>query len=1212
MTHLPATGTRAEAPRGVARFFVEHPQIGWTLLIATMLLGLFAYRSLPKRKDPFLPARVAVVTCLLPGASALEVEGSLTKTLEQTIAASEDIEHIESSSRSHGVSLTVTLREGLNEAAAVRALDAIDARLRALEQSDRLVKGAGPIVFHRDFGDTATVVLALSSGALGDVELDVRAREIREALVRERGTHAGNRAALVLSGAWADTHPPPRLEALARTFAELAEADGAADVVVMAEASFVAVDATFSSDGARIWRDILSAHASDELGVASLPLGAWAPLVVDDPATVRDAIELSSPDRYDEETLVDQAKALALRLRSVPRMGSVSLAAAPELAVTVRYSDARLAATGTRPETLRAALRAFDIPAAGGTYSHGARTVGVSASAPKASARALAATPVALDADGRVVHLADVATVDWELDTRAAHLAYRRSAASSHRGKTIAIVLRMKADEQIDAFEESLAASLVQARADLPEGMTLERVSDQPAQVREKLSLLTTSLYEAILLILAVALVGYRGWRMAAVLALSIPATLALTFVFMAILKVDLQQVSIASLILALGLLIDDPVVAADAIEREVASGHAVRVAAWLGPTKLARAIFYATATNLAAYLPLLMLTGDVGRFVYSLPLVVASSLIASRIVSMTFVPLFGVALLRPKRGPIRLATAAEGARIAGSRWSAFYRRALLACLARRRALLAGAALVLALMGLLGLGLRNSLFPRDGARTFVIDVTLPEDSSLSATAATVLRAEAQVFYGQESAGARAGQSRGLVGTTAFVGGGAPRFWYSLAPRARQQNLGQIVVEVADGVDTVAFGAECRRVLSATIAGARFDVRHLENGKSGAMPIELRVVGEDSVELRKVGDALEAALLQSPGVQQPRDDWGSDGLRLAMEADERASANGVTNADVAEAVVAATQGLPLGTIQTRGGAVPILGRSTSATRPQDISVRSNTWRAPLPLSAITTSSLRLEPEVVARRDQVRTLTVSALVAEGYLASDGMAAMRAALSTARASLPAGYRIEVGGEEADFLRVRGETSLVAVVSLVGIGLLLLFSFRKLAKVALVLAAVPFGLGGGMVFLRIAGAPLGFMAMVGLVSLGGVIVSHIIVLFEYLEEAEARGEVLEEALAEAGAQRARPVLVTVAATVLGLVPLAIHGGALWQPLCYAQIGGLIVATGITLGIVPLLLAVCVRDLRCMAWAPLASVTEARLGGDETTVVQLRRRHIR
>jgi multidrug efflux pump subunit AcrB len=240
---------------------------------------------------------------------------------------------------------------------------------------------------------------------------------------------------------------------------------------------------------------------------------------------------------------------------------------------------------------------------------------------------------------------------------------------------------------------------------------------------------------------------------------------------------------------------------------------------------------------------------------------------------------------------------------------------------------------------------------------------------------------------------------------------------------------------------------------------------------------------------------------------------------------------------------------------------------------------------VPIGQVATQRLTLMPEVIQRRNQMRTITVSAFPTFGRLPSEAMNAVRPKLKAIEASLPPGYSLSIGGTEENTIKTGKEALGVLLASVVGILFALLVQFRSAIKPLIVLATVPFGAAGGLVALYIGNSAFGFMAILGTISLVGVIVSHIIVLFDYIEEARERGEPLEQALVDAGNVRLRPVLITVAATVFGLVPLVIHGGPFWEPVCFAQIGGLTVATGVTLLLVPVLYAIFVLDLKWVKW---------------------------
>ncbi|TMA37216.1 MAG: efflux RND transporter permease subunit, partial [Deltaproteobacteria bacterium] len=372
------------------------------------------------------------------------------------------------------------------------------------------------------------------------------------------------------------------------------------------------------------------------------------------------------------------------------------------------------------------------------------------------------------------------------------------------RTRAITVAVQMQAGRQIADFSGEVDAALTSVRATLPEDLILARTSDQPRQVKEKVDLFLVSFYEAIAIIVLIGLIGFWEWRSALLLALSIPLTLALSYAFMYLLGIDIQQMSIAALIISLGLLVDDPVVAGDAIKRELDSGKPGRVAAWLGPTRLARAIFFATVTNIVAYLPFLIMSGDVGRFIFR-----------------TFVPLLGHALLREHKVPLAQWAHRRERGVAG-----FYARGVRGAIDHRYAVLLAAVAVLAAGVAAGPRLKTAFFPKDLSYLSYVDIWLPENSTLEATDEAARTADRVV----RDVAAEFGKKKHrevLQSVTTFIGGGAPRFWFSLSPQQDQVNYAQLVVEVKDDHDTTELIAPLQHALSAQVPGAQIDVRQLE-------------------------------------------------------------------------------------------------------------------------------------------------------------------------------------------------------------------------------------------------------------------------------------------------------------------------------------------------------------------------------------------------
>jgi multidrug efflux pump subunit AcrB len=662
-----------------------------------------------------------------------------------------------------------------------------------------------------------------------------------------------------------------------------------------------------------------------------------------------------------------------------------------------------------------------------------------------------------------------------------------------------------------------------------------------------------------------------------------------MTFGFMQLLGIDVQQVSIASLILALGLLIDVPVVAGDGIKRALLEGMARATAAWMGPSRLAKAILFATITNIVAYLPFLAVSGAVGTFIYSLPVVLTASLVASYIVSMTFVPLLGRVILRTPHAK----AASKGPSVA----MRGYTRILGWCIDHRGWVLAGAVVLLAGSFGLARGLKVAFFPKDFAYLSYVDVWLPEDAPLSATKDKAIQADAVI----REVAAEYGKAHGhgpdgvLESLTTFLGGGGPRFWFSVAPELQQLNYAQLLIQVKDKHDTHDLVPALQAALSTRIAGARLDVRELETGKPVGVPVAVRISGADIEQLRAVGEQVKAIFREIPTAERIRDDWGADTFSVALQVDpDRANLAGITNVDVALSSVMAMNGRAISQIYDDHRQIPILARMRSQERAEladieNLYVSSSRSQAKIPLRQVSKIDYRLQTEKLLRRDQFRAITVACFPTAGTLPSEVLKVAQPHIEKLSASLPPGYQLTISGEQEERKKGFAQLVVVLVISIVAIYLALLVQFKNAIKPLVVFGAIPFGVGAALLSLDLMDTPFGFMAFLGIISLIGVIVSHIIVLFDFIEEEREAGAPLREALVNAGVIRLRPVVITVAATVLGLVPLAMHGGPLWHPLCYAQIGGLTVATLITLVLVPVLYTIMIRDLRWISWSSSA-----------------------
>jgi multidrug efflux pump subunit AcrB len=1177
-----------ERTHNTARFFTETRHVAWVLLVGTVLWGVYGYVQMPQRKDPDIPIRQALALCPWPGASAEKIEQLVTRRLEEKVAENVKVEKIESSTRTGITAVYVTLVEGTRDTA--KEFDDIKLKLDAIAD---LPDGAGPIDFVKDFGDTAALMLTVASPRVADAEVEARAQALRKEIEATRSS-ADRKNALprvTLVQGLPSSVPAELVRRPLRLFAEAAVADAFfEDPRMIIGPGFIAVDAASDKDDAA-----LEAHArrfvQERLRASEFHPDAWPVAVIRDPADTTARLSGVAGDKYSYRELDDYTDLIARTLKSLPIVSKVTRAGLIDERVYLEYSQERLASYGVTVGSLERVLGARNIALPGGVIETGDKKLTVDPSGEFQNEQEIGNVLVST-ANGGSLYLRDVATVSRGYESPARFLNFygqRSDAGAWRRSRAVTLAVQMRAEQKIGDFGRAVDAELEQLRAQLPADLVLARTSDQPLQVDENIHLFMGSLYEAVALVVLVSLIGFWEWRSALLMALSIPITLAMTFGMMYVLGIDLQQVSIASLIIALGLLVDDPVVAGDAIKRDLAAGHPRLVAAWWGPTKLAKAILFATITNIVAYVPFLVLPGDQGNFVYSLPVVIGCSLVASRLVSMTFIPLLGYYLLRPSAE-----RSIEERRKTG--FAAAYYRVGSAAIRHRWAFLAGSLVVLVFGGLSMSQLKTQFFPVDLQYLSYVDVWLPEDAPVAATNRVAAEVEATIRrvvdeYAKTHSEDGNHPREVLKSLTTFVGGGGPRFWFSVAPEQRQPNYAQVIIEVADKHDTSHLVDGIQAALSATIPGVRLDVRQLETGPPVGIPVSIRVSGEDITTLRRLAGQAAEILRAVPTAVRVRDNWGPESFAVRLRTDsDKANRAGLTNYDVAAASAAAMSGVPVAVLREGDQQIPVVARLRMDERSQLSDIRSlyvYSAQGPqkVPLQSISSIVYDMQTEKLQRRNQFRTVTISAFPEAGVLASEVLNAAMPQLEEFRRSLPAGYRFAIGGEHEE--QVKGFRNLVVVllISIALIYLALVFQFKHAIKPFIVFAAIPYGIVGALAVLWLMGAAFGFMAFLGIVSLIGVIVSHIIVLFDFIEERHEHGAPLQEALLDAGIIRLRPVVITVAATVTALFPLAAHGGPLWEPLCYAQIGGLTVATFVTLLLVPVIYATFVLDLKLVRW---------------------------
>src|ERR1700739_2705366 len=842
--------------RNITRFFVEHPHISWMMLVGVLVWGWFGYTSMPQRKDPEIPVRVAVAACPWPGATAEQVEQFVTRRIEdvaaenKTIHPGTDADYGVKSISLPGYSFVyLQLDESVKDTK--RQFSDINLKLNALNA--QLPQGAGPIVFQSDFGDTAALMLTVASPKADDIEIAARANSVEAAIRKARTSKEQNRTGQHVTIVDSFPQSISAREVLDAGYLFQQEAQSAGiirDSEIVQGSGFIGLDGMSEADDSAI-RAFIQRFLSDRLKRSELHPDAWELAIIRNPRETREKLASVAGDKYSYADLDNFSDLIGRTLQGAAEVSKVESRGVLPQAVYLDYSQDRLAAYGLRPADLSKVLSARNIIAPGGTVETGERRVTLIPSGQFDSAKSIGDVAVSTTSEGTPVYLRDLVQISRGYEAPATYLNYytwRDASGHWQRSRAITLAIYMRDRKQIARFGQSVNSKLSDLRQILPADLILAHTSDQPLQVYENIHLFMRALLEAIILVVIVSLIGFWEWRMALIMALAIPITLAMTFGIVYMLGIDLQQVSIASLIIALGLLVDVPVVSGDGIKRHLAEAFPRMIACWLGPTKLATAIFYATITNIIAYLPFLMLTGNSGEFLKSLPVVMTASLLCALVVSMTFVPFLGYYILR---APAKREPTIEEMRQRG--FYGFYNKLVGKAIKHRWAVLGASLVFLIGGGLFGSRLKTQFFPEDVQYWFYLDIWLPNDTPLSVTNDAAMQAERVVRQVIEnSPDVTDPEHRGhlLKSLTTFDGGGGPRFWFSVSPEMPQTNYAQMIVEITDKEASPKLARPIQDALDKEEPGAGVTVRQLQTNPVDN-PVELLISGQEDLDARNV-------------------------------------------------------------------------------------------------------------------------------------------------------------------------------------------------------------------------------------------------------------------------------------------------------------------------------------------------------------------------
>ena len=862
--------------------------------------------------------------------------------------------------------------------------------------------------------------------------------------------------------------------------------------------------------------------------------------------------------------LRDVAKTIGDDVSRLPDVGEVEMVGDQEQQVAVELDIRRLAAYSVSPLDVTAALARRNALLPGGIAQIGGRAANVTAPDTLQSVRDVADTQI-VSTNGRTVRVGDLASV---------HAAYPDPPDELVRvggQPAVALAVMAKATSSVTQLTPEIKPLIARELARYPAGLHVTFIADQPTTVDHRLFDFTLNL--ALGIVLATVLVAlFMGVRNGLLVATTIVLSIVLTLGVMPLLSIDLQQISIISLIIAIGMVVDAGIVAVDNIERLLAQGVDRQTAAWQGVSQLWFPLLTSTLVGMSSFVPFLLLGGGVGNFVHDLGLVVAISLSMSLLVAYFVTPIIGEWFALP---------ANAGTRQRALRWIETSFERLLETLRRiyepiahaalRRAwLTAGVAVALVVVAAAYIPhLGQQFFPPADRNQFMINVTAPDGTDLAQTQRYVEQVEGILD-----------RQTGITGFAAFIGHGAPKIYYNVIPEQASTNYAQFIVNTTD-VSTANRLIDALRVQTqAEVAGARVDVKKLEQGPPVGAPIQIRLGGDDAHALGVASQQVQALLRSVPGTFAVRDSQGTPSTKLAVSVDNaRATLAGVDEQQVRALLALAYSGATPTSIREEDRETAVVVRLPSGLR-RDASVLGalpmrNASGAAVPLSEVASVALDTDTGLATLRDGQKIVTVSAEVA-GRLPSAALADFRAAVHSLH--LPPGVTLSYAGEDEQSSKSLRQLLMALLVGLMLNQLILIVEFRTLRLSLVILGAVPLGLFGAVVGLGLTHSPFGFTAALGIAGLGGVVTNHTIVLFEYARRELQHGLTLEEALIVAGKKRIRPILLTVITSIVALLPLALAGGGLWPPFCWAIIFGLAGSMVMTLVAIPAIYRVVSR----------------------------------
>jgi multidrug efflux pump len=895
-----------------------------------------------------------------------------------------------------------------------------------------------------------------------------------------------------------------------------------------------------------------------------LPEGAIGPNVNDEFGDVFGVVMTLTGEGYSYTELKDVADAARDELLRISEVAKVEIHGEQSERIYIEYNNARLSELNLTPLQLTQILANQNVVMPGGSVRIGKERIELEPSGNFESLDDIRRTTLLLPGSSSVMYLEDIVTI------KRGYQDPLTSFVRSSGVPALAIAVSMREGGNNIELGREVLATIGEFEAQLPIGVEFKMLNFSPKEVEDKVNDFMNNLVQAIAVVAAVMLFSL-GLRTGLVVSALIPTSMIVTIFVMNYFNIGLDQISLAALIIALGMLVDNGIVMSESIMVEMNNGKSPSEAAISSANELKIPLLTSSLTTSAAFLPIFLAESAMGEYTAALFQVVTITLLCSWLLSLTMIPLMCMFILKVKKGAATDDSVFE---------KGFYPkyRGVLIFLLKNRVATVSVVILLFFISIKALSLvPNIFFPPSDRPFFTLDIELPVGTAIEQTDYVVKDVEKYL----ETLKVSEENPNGIRNWITYVGSGGVRYLLTHSPKPASPGYGLMIINTTGPEDNLVLMPKIEAYINQHHPDAQATARLIENGKAINNPVEVRVYGNDVDKLFTIVDSIKQQLAAISGLKNVSDDWGQRIKKLTVDINqEKAKRAGITSQDIAVSLQTGLSGYQMTEYREGTTSIPVILRTEVADRQdlgkiESLTVFSQATGNSVPLLQVADINVVWEPAKILRRDRLKTVAVGAQLIGDYTASQGFAELTPWLEENSKSWPLGFYFEYGGELESSGASSESIAEKLPIAVFIIVILLVMQFNSLRKPFIILSTIPLGIIGVIWGLIIANSFFGFMTLLGIISLAGIVINNAIVLLERIKlEIEVNGLPPQQAIIEAAQRRMRPILLTTATTVFGLIPLYLGGGEMWEPMAVGIMAGLMFSTLLTLGFIPVLYA--------------------------------------